>query len=193
MRILVACEFSGTVRDAFREKGHEAWSCDIIPTDAEPAFHYQCDALELLDMGWDMLIAHPPCTFLSNAGAVHLHGGGTLNQERYMQGIEAKQFFMKMLNSGIQKVCIENPVPSKIFELPEYTQIIHPYYFGERYKKRTCLWLKGLPELVPTKIHKYPISTNASIWFNNGMGEERQKRRAKTFKGIAQAMADQWG
>jgi len=139
------------------------------------------------------MIAHPPCTYLSNAGAVHLYPAGILNQERLSKGLGAKEFFMRLFNADIPCIVIENPVPSKVFDLPKYTQIIQPYEFGHPYQKKTCLWLKGLPPLRPTEI----ISTRESTkipgnWYNKG-GKDRQKNRARTFQGIADAMANQWG
>jgi hypothetical protein len=195
MKILIACEYSGIVRDAFRKKGHDAWSCDILPCDGDPKYHYQCDIFEVLDKGWDMMIAHPPCTYLSNAGARFLYQGGegVLNTERFKIGGKAAKFFMKLLNAPIEKICVENPIPSTIFRLPRYTQIIQPYYFGHPVQKKTCLWLKNLPELKPTDIIAKPQSTKiAGNWFNKG-GKDRQKNRSKTFQGIADAMANQWG
>ena len=193
MKILVACEYSGVVRDAFRKLGHDAWSCDIIPTDADPTYHIQGDVLEVLNQGWDMMIAHPPCTYLTNAGARHLYPKGILNQDRLAKGMLAKDFFMKLYNADIPKIVVENPIPSKIFELPKYNQTIQPYEFGHPFKKKTCLWIKGLPELKPTDIVDTAESTKvAGNWFNKG-GKDRQKNRAKTFQGIADAMAEQWG
>ncbi len=193
MKILIACEYSATVRDAFRKLGHDAWSCDIIQTDGDPTYHIQGDVLEVLNQGWDMMIAHPPCTYLSNAGARHLYPKGILNQERYKNGLEAKEFFMKLYNANIPLIAIENPIPSKIYELPKYTQTIQPYEFGHPFKKKTCLWLKGLPKLQPTNIVETAESTKVhGNWFNKG-GKGRQKNRAKTFQGIANAMAEQWG
>ena len=192
MKVLVACEYSGIVRDAFRKRGHDAWSCDIIPSDADPQYHYMQDVFEVLDLGWDLLIAHPPCTYLSNAGAKHLFPKGVINQERYEKGLKAKEFFMNLLNAEIPQICVENPIASKIYDLPQYTQIIEPYEYGHQFKKRTCLWLKNLPKLEPTCIVENPISTTKAEWFNKG-GKDRQKNRAKTFQGIADAMAEQWG
>lgn len=192
MRVLVACEYSGVVRDAFIRGGHEAMSCDIIPTDA-PGPHYQGSVLDVLDQGWDLLIAHPPCTYISNAGAKHLYPKKTLNKDRYLKGMEAVEFFMKLYNANIPKIAVENPIPSKVFGLPQYSQTIQPYEYGHPFQKRTCLWLKNLPNLKPTNIVEKPESTKiAGNWFNAG-GKERQKNRAKTFQGIADAMADQWG
>ena len=192
MRVLVACEYSGVVRDAFIRGGHEAMSCDIIPTDA-PGPHYQGSVLDVLDQSWDLLIAHPPCTYISNAGAKHLYPKKTLNKDRYLKGMEAVEFFLKLYNANIPKIAVENPIPSKVFGLPQYSQTIQPYQYGHPFQKRTCLWLKNLPNLKPTNIVEKAQSTKiAGNWFNAG-GKERQKNRAKTFQGIADAMADQWG
>jgi len=192
MRVLIACEYSGTVRDAFIAAGHEAMSCDIIATDS-PGPHYQGDIFDVLHDGWDLMIAHPPCTYLSNAGARFLYPGKVLNQDRLALGMKAKDFFMKLLCCNIPKIAIENPVPSLIFGLPKYHQIIQPYEFGHPYKKKTCLWLKNLPPLMATMYVQEQESTKIpGNWFNKG-GKDRQKNRAKTFDGIAKAMANQWG
>jgi hypothetical protein len=192
-RVLIACEFSQVVCKAFRDKGYEAYSCDILPTEGNPDWHIKDDVLKHLDDGWDMMIAHPPCTYLSNAGARRLYPKGILNSDRLSLGLEAKSFFMSIYNAPIKMKCIENPIPSKIFELPYYNQTIQPYYFGHPIQKRTCLWLHNLPPLVATGMIDNPQSTKvAGNWFNKG-GKERQQNRAKTFQGIAEAMASQWG
>lgn len=140
-----------------------------------------------------MIIAHPPCTYLSNAGARFLYPKGVLNQERYKKGLEAKSFFLKILNADCDRIAVENPVSSRIFEMPKHTQQIQPFQFGHPFKKLTRLWLKNLPMLVPTKIVDVAESTKiAGNWFNKG-GKERQKNRSKTFPGIAKAIAEQWG
>jgi len=192
MRILVACEFSGTVRDAFIKEGHDAMSCDLEPTDI-PGPHYQGDVMDVINENWDFMIAHPPCTYLSNAGARFLFPNGILNEERLQKGLEAKKFFMLLFNANISKIVVENPVPSKIYGLPPYNQIIEPYEFGHPFKKKTCLWLKNVPPLMATFMETKPQSTKIpGNWFNKG-GKDRQKNRAKTFQGIADAMAEQWG
>lgn len=212
MKVLVACEESQRVCMAFREKGHEAYSCDIEPcSGGHPEWHIQGDVIPIIDgncrfvtadgkeheitTSWDILIAHPPCTYLSNAGARFLYPKGILNEERLKKGIKAKDFFMRLYFARCERVCVENPIPSSVYCLPEYTEIIQPYEFGHPYKKKTCLWLKGLPALKPTDIipeEKRQSTKIAGNWFNKG-GKERQKNRAKTFPGIAKAMADQWG
>ena len=192
MKVLIACEYSGIVRNAFAAKGHDAWSCDILPTES-PGNHFQGDVLEHLDKGWDLMIAHPPCTYLSNAGARFLYPKGKLNKDRYKLGLKAKEFFMALYNAPINKICVENPISSKIFELPKYTQTIQPYEYGHPVQKKTCLWIKNLKTLTPTKVIQKPQSTKIpGNWFNKG-GKDRQKNRSKFFQGIANAMADQWG
>lgn len=141
-----------------------------------------------------MIIAHPPCTYLSNAGARFLFPGGKLNGERLEKGLEAKDFFMLLYHADCPRVAVENPVPSRIYGLPPYTQIIQPWQFGHPFQKKTCLWLRGLPKLEPTEIVpeiNRQSTRVAGNWFNKG-GRERQKNRAKTFPGIAKAMAEQW-
>ena len=201
MKILIACEESQTVCKAFRAKGHEAYSCDILPCSGEhPEWHIQGDVLEHLNEGWDMMIAHPPCTYLSRVSARFLYGGGKINQERYKKGIEAKEFFMKMINAPIEKIAVENPTPFRIFELPPYTQVVQPYQFGHEFSKRTLLWLKNLPPLKSTKV----ISEYKPFLPSNTGGAKRgqkhskgfsknQQESSKTFQGIADAMASQWG
>ena len=203
MRVLVACEESQAVCKAFREKGHEAYSCDIEPcSGGHPEWHIQVDALELLKMRWDMIIAHPPCTYITNAGARWLFAGHKLNKERYEKGLEAKDFFMKFLNADCEKIAVENPVPSSVFGMPKYTQVIQPYEFGHPYSKKTCLWLKGLSPLIPTNITMDYVPFVSSGMYTKThdpkyRGASRKggaaKSRSKTFPGIAKAMADQWG
>ena len=193
MRVLVACEYSGKVREAFRKLGHDAWSCDLLPSDDGSEYHYQGDALDIINDGWDLMIGHPPCTYLSNAGARHLYPKGILNQERLELGKEAQKFFMTLYNSNIPKICLENPIPSKVYGLPVYTQIIQPFEYGHATSKRTCLWLRGLDPLVPTDIVEKTTTTKIpGNWFNKG-GKNRWKQRSETFQGIADAMAKQWG
>ena len=192
MKILIACEYSGIVRNAFAKRGHDAWSCDILPTELQ-GNHIEDDVLKHLNRGWDMMIAHPPCTYLSNAGARFLYPKSKLNKERYKLGLKAKRFFMLLHNAPINKICVENPIASKIYELPKYNQIIQPYEYGHPVQKRTCLWLKELPSLKPVNITGEKQSTKIpGNWFNKG-GKDRQKNRARFFEGIADAMAEQWG
>lgn len=222
MNILIACEESQAVCKAFRGRGHNAFSCDIIePSGGHPEWHIQDDVIGLLNgfcvfvtmdgklhrelarKKWDLLIGHPPCTFLSNAGACRLYPHkGVLNMDRYLKGIEARKFFMRILNAECDKICVENPIPSRVYELPKYTQIIQPYEYGHPYTKKTCLWLKNLPKLKPTNViderHPY-ICGNSEIWKKQAAkgkvwGKEKSaKYRSKTFQGIAEAMAEQWG
>lgn len=143
MRVLVACEESQEVCKAFRERGHEAFSCDLQEcSGGHPEWHIKCDALELLKIKWDLIIAHPPCTYLSNAGARWLYAGGKLNEERYQNGLRGKEFFMKFLQADCKRIAIENPIPSSVYQMPKCSQIIEPYHFGEPWSKKTCLWLK---------------------------------------------------
>ena len=192
MRILIACEFTGIVREAFRAKGHDAWSCDLLPTEI-PGNHIQDDVTKHLKDGWDMMIAHPPCTYLSKAGTRWLMVKGVIKTGRFNMGVEAALFFTFLLRASIPKICIENPVPFKIYNLPQYSQIIDPYDFGIPYKKRTCLWLKNLPPLFSTQIALPAIPTSTpGCWFQlNRKGKGRN--RSRTFKEIAEAMANQWG
>ena len=196
MKILVACEESQAVTKELRRLGHEAYSCDIEPcSGGHTEWHIEGDVTPLLKEKWDMIIAFPPCTYLTNAGARHLWKGGELNQERYLKGLEAKEFFMKFYEADCSMIAIENPTPSKIFGLPSPNQTIQPYMFGHPFTKRTHLWLKGLPPLQPTEmIPKDELQSTKvpGTWFNKG-GKDRQKNRSKTFQGIARAMAEQWG
>lgn len=193
MKILVACEESQAVTKELRLLGHEAYSCDIKPcSGGHPEWHLQVDALELLKMRWDMILAFPPCTYLSNAGAKHLFRGGQLNQERYQKGIEAKAFFMAFLKADCPHIAVENPVSSRIYQMPPHSQEIQPWQFGHPVQKKTRLWLKGLPSLMPTEIVTPDCGCHeAGTWFMKG-GKDRQKNRAKTFPGVARAMAEQW-
>ena len=196
MKILVACEESQAVTKEFRRLGHEAYSCDIEPcSGGHPEWHIHGNVIQLLKEKWDIIIAFPPCTYLSNAGARHLWKGGELNQGRYLKGVEAKEFFMKFYEADCPKIAIENPTPSKIFGLPSPSQTIQPYMFGHPFTKRTHLWLKGLSPLQPTEMIPKDELQSTKVpgnWFNKG-GKERQKNRSKTFPGIARAMAEQWG
>lgn len=216
MKVLIACEESQRVCMAFRKRGHEAYSCDILePSGGHPEWHIMQDVLPLLNgyctfhtcdclthyIGgrWDMIIAFPPCTYFSTAGANWLFRGGVINQERYAKGLEMKALFMAIYNAECEKIAIENPVAMKIWELPKHTQEIQPYQFGHPFTKKTRLWLKGLPELKPTEIVE-PVAK----WVSCGNRTNREKQnqavckaftneRAKTFEGVAKAMAEQWG
>lgn len=193
MKILVACEESQEVTKELRKLGHEAYSCDIQPcSGGNPEWHLRQDVTPLLTDKWDMIIAFPPCTYLSNQGANTLYKGGKLNQDRYQKGLKAKEFFMMFYNANCPKIAIENPISSKIYKLPPYTQDIHPWMFGHPVKKNTRLWLKGLPKLKPTNFVK-PLEGchEPNTWYTC-CGKNRHKNRSKTFAGIAKAMAEQW-
>lgn len=200
MRVLVACEESQRVCIAFREKGHEAYSCDILEcSGGHPEWHIQDDVLKHLE-DWDLIIAHPPCTYLSKAGACRLYKkAGEIDIDRYKKGLEAKDFFMKLYNAPCQKICVENPVSLKIFNLPKCSQEIEPYMFGHPVSKKTRLWLKGLPPLMPTNIVEkqgtfLPSSTSKNAYTGiNDKCTRDAKIASKTFEGIAKAMAEQWG
>jgi len=194
MRVLVACEESQRVCIAFRERGFEAYSCDIQDcSGGHPEWHIKGDVLPLLKEKWDLIIAHPPCTYLSNAGARFLYPKGVLNEARLRKGLQAKDFFMAFYYANCDRVAIENPIPSGVYMMPPYSQIIQPWMFGHPVQKKTCLWLRGLPPLMPTDVTEERQSSKIpGNWFNHG-GKERQQNRAKTFPGIAKAMAEQWG
>lgn len=222
MKILVACEESQAVTKELRARGHEAYSCDIIEcSGGHPEWHIMQDVLPLLNgkcyfktsdgtihntvdrWRWDMIIAFPPCTYLSNAGACRLYPRkGIIDQSRYKKGLKAKEFFMMFYNADCARIAIENPVSSKIFEMPPHSQEIHPYQFYGKlhpYTKKTRLWIKGLPELIPIEptepISPYvPAGTGRKDRSKYGAAKrgEDAKNRAKTFPGIAKAMAEQW-
>ena len=200
--MLVACEESQRVCIEFRKLGHEAYSCDVEPcSGGHPEWHIQVDALELLKIRWDMIIAFPPCTYLSKAGAVRMKVNGEIVQERYKKAMEAKAFFMMFYNADCPRIAIENPTPMKLVDLPPYDQVIQPYDFGHPYSKRTCLWLKGLPPLFATEIildYEPYVNGGSKDMHGNyrrfqGRKERDKKTRSKTFFGIAKAMAEQWG
>lgn len=204
MRILVACEESQAVTIELRRLGHEAYSCDIQDcSGGHPEWHIRADALEMIKLKWDMIIAHPPCTYLTAASAVRLYSKNHLikDPERYEKGCQAAEFFKAIWNADCPKIAIENPIPMKIWGLPKYTQVIEPYYFGDPWRKRTCLWLKGLPPLLPTEVVEpqglWVGSTSgrrdATVYSRYKLRSKRsQKERSKTFPGIARAMAEQW-
>ena len=229
MNVLVACEESQRVCTAFREKGHNAFSCDIQEcSGGHPEWHIQGDVLKVLNptqhctpVGdvfegiefktadsvahtiqpkWDLIIAHPPCTYLTGAGACNI----PKHHERIPLGFEAAEFFLKILNADCDKIVVENPPPMKRFNLPKYNQLVRPYMFGESNNKPICLWLKGVEELKPTNIvekdkdivrwvHKATgQKKSCSKWYNTNTSQH-SKHRSKTFEGVAKAMADQWG
>ena len=232
MKVLVACEESQAVCKAFREKGHEAYSCDIIEcSGGHPEWHIKRDVREILNAklikhrlcgtdcvsvfwgiefettdgkehiikhGWDLIIAHPPCTYFSTAGANWLFRGGKLDEERYKKGLEMKRLFMEIYNADCPRICIENVRAIKIWELPQHTQEIQPYLFGHPVSKATRLWLKNLPQLAPTGIVE-PKAKWVSCGYKNRTLQNKavckayNKKRSETFPGIAKAMAEQWG
>jgi hypothetical protein len=228
MKILIACEESQTVCKAFRAKGHEAYSCDIIEcSGGHPEWHIKQDVVPLLngrcsfktcdgaehsiDGKWDMIIAHPPCTYLTNGGAVRMFRQEfkeyppygkfqMMNVERLKQGMLGRDFFIAIMYAQCDRIAIENPIPMSVYMLPPCQQIIRPYEYGDPYSKKTCLWLKGLPKLTPTN-----ILTEYQPFINGGGGRMNRQNyngkkfatgstsRSKTFPGIAKAMADAWG
>jgi site-specific DNA-cytosine methylase len=182
MKVLVACEYSGRVRDAFRRRGHDAWSCDLLECEADPRWHYQAPVEEVLAKGWDLMISHPPCTHLAVSGSRHFH-------RKQREQAEALDFVRVLMDAPVARWCIENPVSiiSSTIRLPD--QIIQPWQFGHGETKATCLWLQNLPRLKATdvvegrepRVHMMPPGPN------------RWKERSRTFEGIAEAMGDQWG
>ena len=195
MKVLIACEYSGIVRDAFAAKGHDAWSCDILPTES-PGNHFQGDVLEHLDKGWDLMIAHPPCTHLAVSGARWFTEG----KKPWSLQEDALNFVRKLLDAPIDKIALENPVSVISTKIKKPNQIIQPFEYGHDVTKRTCLWLKNLPNLKPTKIVKPDIvlvngKKMSRMHYESFKlpSKERSKVRSKFYTGIAQAMADQWG
>lgn len=203
MKVLVACEYSGRVRDAFRALGHDAWSCDILPTEADPTYHIEGPVQSVLRLQWDLMIAHPPCTYMANSGAKHLYIGmkkeNGRNEDRWKSMAEAAAFFRMLWTANIPRIAIENPVMlGHAVDLigTNFTQSIQPWQFGHMEVKRTCLWLKGLPPLVPSRnvydeMMKLPYGERAKV-HHETPGPDRWKNRSRTYLGIAQAMADQW-
>ena len=188
MNVLVACEYSGRVRDAFASAGHDAVSCDLLPTESE-GMHYKGDVLDIINDGWDLMIAHPPCTYITKAGVRWLHSDPT----RWAKLDEACEFFNALLEAPIPRICIENPIPHRYaierLKGRKYQQIIHPWQHGHGETKATCLWLKGLPKIEPTDIVEGREQRILSI----PPSKDRQKLRSLTYQGIADAMAQQWG
>lgn len=211
MRILIACEMSGVVREAFRRRGHDAWSCDILPPLDGSVHHITGDVLPHLRWGWDLLIGHPPCTYLSNTGSKHLYrkedkgdGYGYHDWVRWENLRHAADFFVNLQRADIPKICLENPIPHKHAKqwIGNYSQIIHPWQHGQSINKPTCLWLKGLPLLEATKIVDkeevivFPSGKRMGKWYYETSclpHKERATARSITFQGIADAMAQQWG
>lgn len=181
MKILIACEYSGTVREAFSKLGHDAWSCDILETET-PGNHLQCDVREILGDGWDMMIAHPPCTHLAVSGARWF-------KDKKVEQAEALEFVRLLLDAPIERIALENPISIISSQIRKPDQIIQPWQFGHGETKATCLWLQNLPKLQPTNIVE---GREQRIW-KIPPGPDRWKERSRTFEGIAQAMANQWG
>jgi site-specific DNA-cytosine methylase len=182
MKILVACEYSATVRDAFRARGHDAWSCDLLECERNPTWHIQGDIMQVIDSSWDLMIAHPPCTHLAVSGARWF-------KDKVEEQEQALEFVRYLLEAPIQRIALENPVSIISSKIRKPDQVIQPWQYGHGETKATCLWLKGLPLLKPTdivdgreaKVHKMPPGPN------------RWKERSRTYQGIADAMAKQWG
>ena len=211
MKVLIACEYSGIVRDAFLERGHDAISCDILPTETNPDKHYQGDVMDILNDGWDMMIGFPPCTYLSYAGTRHWNDPG-----RVFKRLDALAFFAKLWTAPIEKICLENPKGCASPTIAKYSQIIQPYQFGDPYIKTTCLWLKGLPkleynprgglfestEVKPIGYHVYSCDKKEMTQGLKKMGADitvesygksDQHERSRFWPGIAKQMASQWG
>jgi hypothetical protein len=183
MRVLVACEYSGRVREAFRARGHDAWSCDLLESEDGSPFHIQGDALDAIGRGWDLLIAHPPCTHLAISGARHFEAKRADGRQQ-----EAIDFFLALAHAPIPRIAIENPVciMSSIWREPDQT--VQPWWFGHGETKATCLWLKGLPPLIPTRI----VAGRHPRVHLMPPGPDRWKERSRTCPGVALAMAEQW-
>jgi site-specific DNA-cytosine methylase len=210
MKILIACEESQAVTKEFRALGHDAYSCDILPcSGGHPEWHLQGDVFKYINQGWDLMVAHPPCTYLSVSGARHLYNKDkTPNIERYKNQAEALDFVKRLMDFNIEKIAIENPISVISSHIRKPDQIIQPYMFGDSASKSTCLWLKGLPKLKPTNIvdkgefkewvdKKTGNVKRQALWYYEALQQaknsaERRTLRSKTFKGIAEAMANQW-
>jgi hypothetical protein len=194
MRVLVACEYSGTVRDAFLRAGHDAMSCDLLPTES-PGPHYQGDVFDVLDDGWDLMVAHPPCTYLCNSGFHNIYrteSKGLVGHDRWKALIDGAVFFRRLLEADVAHIAVENPVmvtwAKKIVGRAQ-DQIIQPWQYGHGEVKATGLWLKNLPQLVPTNV----VEGREPKVHRMSPGADRSKERARFFEGVAAAMADQWG
>ena len=210
MRILVACEESQAITKELRALGHEAFSCDLLPcSGGHPEWHLQQDVFEVIEQGWDMMIAHPPCTYLAVSGARWLYNkDGSKNEERWRNQAEALDFVQKLMDAPIEKIAIENPISVISSQIRKPDQIVHPYMFGDKASKSTCLWLKNLPLLKPTDIvekgewkewvdKRTGKKKRQAKWYyealcNAKTDAERRTLRSKTFKGMAEAIANQW-
>jgi len=211
MKILIACEESQAITKEFRALGHEAYSCDILPcSGGHPEWHLQGDVFSFIEQKWDLMIAHPPCTYLAVSGARHLYNkNGTINVERERERDLALGFVQRLMDANIPRIAIENPISVISSKIRKPDQIVHPYMFGDKASKSTCLWLKNLPKLVATNIvdkgefkewidKKTGKTKRQASWYYDALinaksPEERRSLRSKTFKGIAQAIASQWG
>lgn len=193
LKVLVACEYSGRVRDAFTKMGHFAMSCDLLPTDA-PGLHYQGDVIDVLDQGWDLMIAHPPCTYLAVSG-MHWTTRGLRNPKLTEDALD---FVQRLMNAPVERIAIENPISVISSRIRKPDQIIQPWWFGHDASKKTCLWLKNLPPLQPTDMLPGDAKTRRGNQTESGQNKlppskDRWKIRSKTYQGIADAMAAQWG
>jgi site-specific DNA-cytosine methylase len=182
MKVLIACEYSAVVRNAFRQLGHDAYSCDLLPTDGDALFHYQTDVRNLFSRGWDIMIAHPPCTHLAVSGARWF-------KDKRIEQVLALAFVQFLLDAPIKRIALENPISVISSQIRKPDQIIQPWMFGHGETKATCLWLKNLPKLIPTNI----VDGRVARVHNEPPGPDRWKRRSTTLQGIAEAMASQWG
>lgn len=191
MNVLIACEYSGVVRRAFAARGHDVWSCDLLPADDGSPSHYQGDVKDLLDNCWDLMVAHPPCTHLAVSGARWF-------KDKQKEQAEALDFVQMLMDADIPRIAIENPVSIISSRIRKPDQIVQPYMFGDPFTKTTCLWLKNLPLLVPTNVvdkgerHVTKSGKSLPAWYNLPPSEDRGKIRSKTFQGFAEAMAEQW-
>ena len=197
MRVLIGCEHSGVVRQAFRKQGHDAWSCDLLPSDDNSEFHIQGDVLDILGAGWDIAIFHPDCTYLTNSGVCHLHK----DAKRWIKLFDGAAFFKKLLDCDIPKIAIENPIMHKYAKTliggVKQSQVVQPWMFGHMEQKATCLWLKNLPLLQETnnvkdEMMKLPKNERERIHYLPP-SKDRWKIRSRTFQGLGDAMASQWG
>lgn len=197
-RVLVACEFSGTVSAAFRQRGFESYSCDLLPTEGDPRWHIRGDAIEAAySLPWDLMIGHPECTYLANSGAKHLYAGMKAENgpdpARWANMGAAALFFLTLWRAPVRHIALENPImlghPRRLFGIPDPAQVIQPWEYGHGETKATCLWLKNLPPLSATNRVE---GREGRVW-KMAPGPERKKERSRTFAGIAGAMADQWG
>ena len=182
MKVLVACEYSARVRDAFRSRGHDAWSCDLLECDGDPSWHYQAPVEEVLGDGWDLMVAHPPCTHLAVSGSRHFH-------RKQREQAEALDFVRLLMTAPIPRWCIENPVSIISSAIRPPDQIIQPWQFGHGETKATCLWLKNLPKLKPAQV----VDGREARILMMGPSPDRWKERSRTYQGIADAMGQQWG